>query len=154
MPSEKKTSLFLEQTQEKHLSQIRKTYTIGKNLWEPFTLLSPETKTLLKLLEAYLREINIPPPEIIEPNYSDKMGLYIIVVLPCNASQALQHWTKILDELHDFNIPIFIKWTGKLDVSPEKLGTYLGKILAKMNIHLITEKPFDIVKILKEEWSL
>jgi len=42
---------------------------------------------------------------------------------------------------------------GSTDITPEELGAYIGRILAKMNVFPATEKPIDVARIIEEEWS-
>lgn len=49
--------------------------------------------------------------------------------------------------------PIFVYWSGELDVDPVELGSRVGKLLAKMGISPITLKhSIDAVEELKREW--
>lgn len=84
---------------------------------------------------------------------SEQYGAYIEVLIDGNASEVLDLWLKVLDELKPFGIPTFFYWNGKTDIPPEKLGAYLAKALIKMNLHPSTRKPINIVKILEEEWK-
>jgi len=59
-----------------------------------------------------------------------------------------------VDSVREYGVPVFVVWTGGTDVTPEELGAYMGRILAKMNVFLATEKPVDVVRIIKEEWGL
>ena len=110
-------------------------------------------KSLVELLYEYLKELGAPLAKPIEIRYVDEIGPYVTITLHCNASLALKYWIEILDKLQGYNIPIFIRWTGNVDVPPEVMGAYIGKALAKMNIFLATEKQFDIARILREEWK-
>jgi len=58
-----------------------------------------------------------------------------------------------VESVREYGIPIFVVWTGSTDVTPEGMGAYIGRILAKMNVFLATEKPVDVVRIIKEEWG-
>ena len=113
-----------------------------------------EIESLRTLIERSLKKLGTPLLESIEINYADKIGLYAVAILQCNARQALDFWMKILDEMQEFEIPILVEWTGDTDITPEEMGQYIGKALAKMKIFLVTEKPLDIIKIIEEEWGL
>ncbi|HDJ89414.1 MAG TPA: hypothetical protein ENG40_01810 [Thermoprotei archaeon] len=116
-----------------------------------FTLISlPET--IRESIESLLRELGAPLLEPIKIGYMDGIGLYALATLTCNARQALNYWIKILDRVKEYGVSLFINWTGENDVTPEKLGQYMGKIFAKMNIFPATEKPIDAVKMIEEEW--
>ncbi|ACB39445.1 hypothetical protein [Pyrobaculum neutrophilum] len=55
--------------------------------------------------------------------------MYIAVVLEHSAREALKSWLDISDRLRvcGINIPIFVDWTGQIDVTPEELGTHLER---------------------------
>lgn len=46
----------------------------------------------------------------------------------------------ILDKAKIYGVPVFIDWTGNTDVKPEEMGTYLGVILAEMNVFPATRE--------------
>ena len=58
----------------------------------------------------------------------------------------------IIDKMKS-RFPVFVRWTGKNDVSPEELGMYIGTILAKMGISIATKNRIDVVELIREEWS-
>jgi len=97
------------------------------------------------LLELWLvdmsRNVDIDICE--DPN----IGMYIVLTVDMDASKALEIWLKILEEVKDIGIPVFIYWTGKTDVSPEEMDRYIGKALAKMNIFPATIEPIDVMRI-------
>ena len=100
-----------------------------------------------------LRELGAPVLDV-EVRYGEGIGLYTLAILDCGARQALEYWLKVVDRVKDHGIPIFIAWTGSVDVTPEEMGAYIGKALARMNVFLVTREPLDIVKILREEWGI
>lgn len=110
--------------------------------------------TVRELIENSLKELGAPLLKPIEINYANKIGSYAIAILQCSARQSLEYWMKILDKVQRYGIPIFVEWTGDTDVTPEEMGYYLGKVLAKMNVFLATKEPLDIIRILREEWGL
>jgi len=112
---------------------------------------SERLPTIQEFLKASLHRLGIAPL-LIEIKYADGLGLYAMVWLPHNAHHALESWMEILNRIQHIEFPIFVRWTGDTDVSPEILGTYIGKALAKMDVFLATEKKFDIVEILHNEW--
>ena len=70
---------------------------------------------------------------------SPNIGLYVLVELDTDARRALDTWEKLIDVLHGHvGVPIFVHWTGKLDVDPSELGTRLGKIFAELGVSLFT----------------
>ena len=69
-------------------------------------------------------------------------------------NNSLNNLFRVVKEMREGDIPIFIEWTGKTDVSPEDLGEVIGKVLAKMGVFSATEEIFDAVKILREEWGM
>ncbi len=108
------------------------------------------SRSLKELIEDSLKKLGAPLLKT-ETGYADKIGLYITVTLQCSARQALELWIKILDNVQEYGIPIFVEWTGELDVAPDEMGQYIGKAFAKMGLFLVTEKPLDIAKIIEEE---
>ncbi|MCS7387138.1 MAG: hypothetical protein NDF55_10515 [archaeon GB-1867-005] len=56
-------------------------------------------------------------------------------------------WVVVEGEIH-------VKVCDKIaSLSPEELGKHIGKIMAKKGVFLRTEKPLNIVEIMKEEWQ-
>ncbi|ABL88634.1 hypothetical protein Pisl_1478 [Pyrobaculum islandicum DSM 4184] len=110
--------------------------------------------TVVEVVRRVLTAMRIPVSSI-RSVLDDKIGIYIAVVLEYNAREALKSWLDILDRLGEYgiNIPIFVDWTGQMDVTPEELGTYLGKALAKMDLLLIMQEPIDAVEAVREEWE-
>ena len=109
--------------------------------------------TLRELVQDSLREVGAPVLSV-EIRYSEALGLHALAVLDCDARQALKCWLKVVDRLRSYDIPVFVMWMGVNNVSPGEMGAYIGKILAKMNVFLATKEPIDVVKTLREEWSL
>lgn len=109
--------------------------------------------SLKEIVMDSLRELGALVLDV-EIRYGESIGLYALAILDCDARQALEYWLKIVDSVREYNIPVFITWTGNTDVTPEEMGTYIGKVLARMNVFLATEEPLDIVKIIEEEWGL
>jgi len=109
--------------------------------------------SLKEIVMDSIRELGVPILDV-EVRYGEGMGLYALATLNCDARQALEYWLKIVDNVREHDMPIFVTWTGNTDLTPEEMGTYIGKVLARMNVFLATEKPIDIVKILEEEWGL
>lgn len=101
---------------------------------------------------GFLKGLGTPVIDV-EIRWDEGLGPYIIATLDCNARQALEYWVRIADELRGRHPPILIKWTGSTNVTPEEMGTYVGKALAKMNVFLITKEPIDVSETLEEEWS-
>lgn len=109
--------------------------------------------SLKEIVMNSLRELGAPVLDV-EIRYGEGIGLYALAMLDCDARRALEYWLKIVDSVREYNMPVFVTWTGNTDVTPEEMGTYIGKALARMNVFLATEKPLDIVKIIEEEWGL
>ena len=99
-----------------------------------------------------LKKLNIPILNF-EIKYSSHLGTYILVIIDADAQQALELWLRILDELRSLEMPIFAMWTGKADISPEEMGNYVGKALAKMGLFLSTTEPIDITEVFRKEWG-
>ncbi|MHC1629241.1 MAG: hypothetical protein ACXQTI_10520 [Candidatus Nezhaarchaeales archaeon] len=107
---------------------------------------SEEQEGFLKeLILNSLRELGILILDI-ETRHGEGIGLYALAILNCDARQALECWLRIVDKARDYGIPIFVMWTGNVDVSPEEMSTYIGRALAKMNVFPATREPLDIVK--------
>jgi len=115
--------------------------------------ISEELVPLKKIVMDSLRELGTPILDA-EIRYNEGIGLYALAILDCDARQALEYWLKIVDEVHKYDIPVFITWTGSINVTPEEMGIYIADVLAKMNMFLVTEKPIDIIRIIEEEWGL
>lgn len=82
------------------------------------------------------------------------IGVYIeFHVMGC-ASEAIEFWERLVEEVYPkLKQPIFVYWSGELDVNPVELGLRVGKLLAKMRVSPITLKhPIDAVEELKREW--
>jgi hypothetical protein len=82
------------------------------------------------------------------------LGPYILVEAEMRASEALELWEKLVEEHYQqLKTPIFVVWSGGLDLSPAQLGHRLGKLLAKMHVSPLTlSHPVDAVEELKREW--
>ena len=83
--------------------------------------------------------------------YDKNYGSYVKVLVSDNASDTVKIWLQVLNDTKHLGIPIFFEWLGKNDLSPEELGMYVAIALIKMELHPVTEKPIDFLKILKEE---
>jgi len=144
----------------KLLVERRELLSIVESLRESI-LTAFSTLILRELLAVPLKEIvanalkGLGAPVLnVEVRYNEGTGLYILATLDCSARQALKYWLSIVDAMQRYDIPIFITWTGNVDVTPEEMGACIGKVLARMNMFLATKEPLDIVKILREEWGL
>jgi hypothetical protein len=98
----------------------------------------------------------LPSSKIVSATFSRDPHLapYILVEVAMSASEALELWEKLVEELHpQLKTPIFVVWSGGVDVSPAELGRRLGKLLAKMRVSPLTlSHPVDAVEELKREW--
>lgn len=98
-----------------------------------------------------LAELGIPVIDI-KVEWNEHLGEYIVVIAISDARQALESRLKIVESLRKrLHRPIFVMWTGDMNVSPEGLGAYLGKALARMGIFLSTTESIDTVKLLRED---
>jgi len=104
----------------------------------------------LNSVEKYLKEVNAPVKDL-RVRYDEHLGFHILANVNCKSSQAIKYWLEILDNVKP-EIPVFILWKEN-DMKAEELGSWIGKILAKMNVHLVTKTPLDVVKLIKEEWN-
>jgi len=100
-----------------------------------------------------LRKLDAPVLDV-EIRRGECVGLYALVTFNCGARRALEYWLRVVDSVRKYGIPMFVAWTGGTDVTPEELDAYMGRILAKMNVFLATEKPIDVVRIVEEVWGL
>ena len=89
----------------------------------------------------------------VEMRHSAYIGTYVIAVIDGDARLALRLWLSIAERAHALGVPVFVKWTGETDVSPEELGEYVGRALARMGVFLSTEEPIDAVELVREVWS-
>ena len=108
--------------------------------------------SLRELMLSSLKELGAPVLDV-EIRYSEGIGLYALAILDCDARQALDYWLEIVDRVRGYGIPVFARWTGRVDVEPEEMGVYIGRVLAKMSVFLATREPIDVVKVLREEWG-
>ena len=108
--------------------------------------------SLRELMLSSLRELGAPVLGV-ETRYSEGIGLYVLAILDCDARQALDYWLEIVDRVRGYGTPVFVRWTGRVDVGPEEMGVYIGRVLAKMSVFLATREPIDVVKVLREEWG-
>jgi len=82
------------------------------------------------------------------------LGPYLSVEVYASASEALELWERLVEELYPrLRTPVFVAWTGELDVSPAELGSRLGRLLARMRASPLTlSHPVDAVEELEREW--
>jgi hypothetical protein len=82
------------------------------------------------------------------------IGVYVELHVMGRASEAIEFWERLIEEVYPrLKRPIFVHWSGELDVDPVELGLRVGKLLAKMGISPITLKhSIDAVEELKREW--
>ena len=82
---------------------------------------------------------------------SPRIGLYVLIELDKDAHEALDTWEKLIEKLRGhMDIPIFVQWTGKMDVHASELGERLGKIFSELGVSLFTMENW--VNLI-EEWS-
>jgi len=82
------------------------------------------------------------------------IGVYIeLHVIGC-ASESLKFWERLIEEVYPkLKLPIFVYWSGEVDVNPVELGLRVGRLLAKMRVSPLTLKhPIDAVEELRREW--
>ncbi len=98
-----------------------------------------------------LAELGVPVIDV-KVEWDEHLGEYIVVIVNSDARQALESWLRIIESLGKrLHRPIFVMWTGNMNVSPEELGAYIGKALARMGIFLSTTEPIDAAKLLEEK---
>jgi len=111
----------------------------------------PEVDKLwIREVNSMLKSLGVPVISV-EVRENPHLGVYVMLKVNADARQALELWLRLLDVPWSIKIPLFVEWTGRTDVSPEELGRYLGRALAKMGVFPSTVKPIDVVKMLREE---
>jgi len=105
---------------------------------------------VLESLASVLKGLGVPVISV-EVRENPYLGVYATLKVNADARQALELWLRLLDIPWSIKIPLFVEWTGRTDVSPEELGRYLGRALAKMGVFPSTVEPMDAVKMLREE---
>ncbi|UNQ73522.1 hypothetical protein [Infirmifilum sp. NZ] len=109
-------------------------------------------ESLREAISDVLQKLGAPLLHV-EIRDSEELGLYAMVILDCNAREAMQYWLKIAEQVKMLGIPVFVTWTGYNDLKPEEHGAYVGKALALMGVFLKTREPIDVVAALKEAWG-
>jgi len=138
--------------------EVGRTLSLSEDKLKPLLLEEPVLgeelmgSSLRDQILSFLKGLGVPAIDV-DIRRDEYLGQYIIAVLDCDARQALEYWVRVAGELRGQHPPIFVKWTGNTDVTPEEMGAYAGKALAKMNVFLITKEPIDISETLKEEWG-
>jgi hypothetical protein len=91
----------------------------------------------------------------IEFSEAPYIGKYMRISIDANVRDALNFWEELVDEVYPkVKMPIFVIWSGMLDLSPEELGQRVGKVLAKMDISPLTLiHSVNIVEELRKEWE-
>jgi hypothetical protein len=82
------------------------------------------------------------------------LGPYLSVEVAASASEALELWERLIEELYPLlRMPLFVVWSGGVDLSPAELGSRLGRLLARMRVSPLTlSHPVDAVEELEREW--
>ena len=96
-----------------------------------------------------LRELGVPAVSI-ETRQHPHLGAYIVITVDADARQAFEYWLGILERLGEVETPVFVMWTGEVNLEPEEMGRLLAKTLARMNVFLATVEPIDAVELLRE----
>ena len=124
-----------------------------KTLGSPGGVDEPAEVSLKELIFSSLKELGVPVLYV-DIRFGEGVGLYALAVLDCDARRALEYWLEVVDGVRKHGVPLFVMWTGSVDVAPEEMGAYIGRVLARMNVFLATRRPIDVVRILREEWGL
>ncbi len=111
----------------------------------------PPRDSLVERVLDVLGRIEAPASNI-ELRHAKGVGAYVLITFSCSARKAMEYWLRII-EIGGLSLPVFVKWEGETDAAPEELGSYIGRILAKMGLFLETEEPVDAVKAVREEWG-
>jgi len=101
-------------------------------------------------LISMLKSLGVPVISV-EVRENPHLGIYVTLKVNADARRALELWLRLLEVPWSIKIPLFVEWTGRTDVSPEELGRYLGRALAKMGVFPSTVEPIDAVKMVREE---
>jgi len=99
---------------------------------EPLSKIVAKAKkaTLSALIFSELMKLGAPVVDV-EIRHSETVNLYVLVKHNCDARQVLEYWLKLAERVRKYGVPVFVEWTGNTDITPEELGKYVGKILAK-----------------------
>ncbi len=108
--------------------------------------MAAETERLARLPASRVRSVTFSK----DPH----LGPYILVEVAASASEALELWERLVEELHPrLRMPLFVVWSGGVDLSPAELGSRLGRLLARMRVSPLTlSHPVDAVEELEREW--
>jgi len=106
-------------------------------------VMNAKKAALSALIFSDLEKLGAPVVDVKILN-SESAGLYAVAVLNCSTKHALEYWSKIAENVQKYGVPVFVEWTGSTDVTPEELGKYMGRILAKMDVFPATGEPIDV----------
>jgi len=111
-------------------------------------------ESLREAISDVLQKLGAPLLHV-EIRNDEEVGLYAMVILDCNAKEAMEYWLEIAGQVKmlDTEVPVFVTWTGYNDLKPEEHGAYVGKALARMGVFLKTREPINVVAALKEAWG-
>jgi hypothetical protein len=98
----------------------------------------------------------MPAPGVRSVSFSEDphLGPYILVEVAAGAGETLELWERLVEGLYPrLGAPVFVAWTGGLDISPSELGRRLGRLLARMRVSPLTlTHPVDAVEELERGW--
>ena len=82
------------------------------------------------------------------------MGAYVQLRVTGSASEAIEFWERLVDEVYPrLRSPIFVSWSGEMDLDPAELGRRVGELLARMGVSPLTLRhPVNAVEELRREW--
>ncbi len=106
----------------------------------------PTQDNVVTLLCRWLREFG----EAI-PQRDDTYGVYILLVLDLNASDALKIWKERIAPLsRHYGIWIAVRWKGENNVDRNTLLDTLAEIMIESGFEPRASEPFDAVKLVRE----
>jgi len=108
--------------------------------------IEPTKDTVVTFLCRQLREFG----EAI-PQRDDTYGVYILLILDLNASDALKIWKERIAPLsRHYGIWIAVRWKGKNDVDRSTLLDTLAEIMIESGFEPRASEPFDAVELVGE----
>jgi len=108
--------------------------------------IEPTEDTVVAFLCRRLREFG----EAI-PQRDDAYGVYILLILDLNASDALKIWKERIAPLsRHYGIWIAVRWKGKNDVDRSMLLDTLAEIMIESEFEPRASEPFDAVELVRE----
>ena len=147
---ESEDSFFYDDREPNFKQELPIAQTMLTNL-PPFTVASQEYSVLEDLKSKIETFFSVPIVNIQWDFDKAYLTNYFEMTLDMDARDALKFWLKVIPFMKSLNIklPIFVRWTGKMNVTAAEFGKYVGKAFSLMNISVRTVEPLDSVRIVK-----